>query len=206
MAAEIPSNCDGPATGPIVVASSSGSPTFMASQRASSLSMYASAISGTSSTRLVDVHHWPAQPNPALTVASTAASRSASASTISAFLPPSSSWVRVKSSAAMQPGSCGRPPVDPVNEMARTRGSRTSRLPSALPAPVTQLNTPAGQPGLLEQPGHEDRRPRGEAGRFEDDRVAGQQGRQNLFDNFLLEISYLCTKISCRNCRMFCAG
>ena len=46
--------------------------------------------------RLVDVHHCPALENPAVTAASNVASRSASAMTINAFLPPSSSCVRVR--------------------------------------------------------------------------------------------------------------
>src|SRR5439155_20702817 len=36
--------------------------------------------------------------------------------------------------------------VDPVKEIARTRGSSTMRLPIDEPRPVVQLNTPAGRP------------------------------------------------------------
>ena len=41
--------------------------------------------------------------------------------------------------------------VDPVNEIARTRGSSTMRIADRRPGPVTQLNTPAGKARTLEQ-------------------------------------------------------
>ena len=95
--------------------------------------------------RLVEVHHWPALEKPAVIAASTALPRSASSITMRAFFPPSSSWVRVRFAAALiwifLPTS-----VEPVNEIARTRGSPTSTLPMDEPGPVTQLKTPGGNP------------------------------------------------------------
>ena len=71
--------------------------------------------------------------------------------TINAFLPPSSSWVRVRLAAAFAwiflPTS-----VDPVNEIARTRGSSTMRFPTDEPRPLTQLKTPSGRPARSNRP------------------------------------------------------
>ncbi len=82
------------------VVSSVPSATVIFSQRATSFSRNDPAIERCSRTRLVDVHHCPALEKPAVTAASSEASRSASAITINAFLPPSSSCVRVRCLAA----------------------------------------------------------------------------------------------------------
>ena len=93
--------------------------------------------------RRVAVHFWPADQNAPAYAASTARPRSASAITISGLWPPSSSWTRLPSFVA---SSRTEWPVatEPVNEIARTRGSRTSAAPTVEPRPVRTLSTPAG--------------------------------------------------------------
>ena len=93
--------------------------------------------------RRVAVHFWPADQNAPAYDASTARSRSASAITISGLWPPSSSCTRLPSFVA---SSRTELPVatEPVNEIARTRGSRTSAAPTTEPRPVSTLSTPAG--------------------------------------------------------------
>ena len=54
-----------------------------------------SAIASWTSTRAAAEHFWPAYTNAEETVAGTASSRSASASTITQFLPPSSAITRL---------------------------------------------------------------------------------------------------------------
>ncbi len=65
--------------------------------------------------------------------------------TSSGLWPPSSSWTRqsraVASSRTDFPTS-----TEPVNEIARTPGFRTSSAPAFEPEPVSTLSTPAGRP------------------------------------------------------------
>ena len=69
---------------------------------------------------------------------------SASSSTISGLLPPSSSTIRFSPRPAVSPTT--RPVfVDPVNEIMRTFGSSTSACPTSAPPPST-CRTPAGSP------------------------------------------------------------
>ena len=89
------------------------SPTVIFSQRATSFSRNGPAIERCSWIRLVDVHHWPALEKPAVTAASSAASMSASAITINAFLPPSSS--------CMQSQIPGGPGLDRLADLGRSR-------------------------------------------------------------------------------------
>jgi hypothetical protein len=42
-------------------------------------------------------------------------------------------------------------PVDPVNEIFRTRGSLTSASPSSPPGPVSTDSTPSGRPASTKQ-------------------------------------------------------
>ncbi len=95
--------------------------------------------------RRVAVHFCPADQNAPAYAASTARSSSASASTIKGLWPPSSSWTR--QSRAVASSRTARPTgTDPVNEIARTCGLRTSSAPTFEPAPVSTLSTPSGSP------------------------------------------------------------
>src|SRR5260370_26686593 len=95
--------------------------------------------------RLVAVHFWPVEKNAAFTTFSTAALKSASASTMVGFLPPISSWMR---SARLDASACSQRPTsqEPVNEIALSGFASTSALPSAPPGPATKLTTPLGMP------------------------------------------------------------
>ena len=68
--------------------------------------------------------------------------------TMIAFLPPSSRWTCLSPSAA---ASSTFTPVsrEPVSEMTRTSGWRTSRSPTAPPPPCTMLTTPFGTPASV---------------------------------------------------------
>ena len=120
------------------------------------------------------MHRSPLSENTPKIVASIAASRSASAKTTAGDLPPSSIERPFRCGAAFAKMSC---PVrlSPVNEISGTSGCLTSASPASSPSPWTRLNTPAGRPGLLEDPGPQGRRQRRELRRLEDDRVAGGQ-------------------------------
>ena len=70
---------------------------------------------------------------------------SASANTMLALLPPSSSVTRFTCSA--QPAMIRLPTaVDPVNATLRTSGCSTSRQPASAPVPTTTCSTPSGMP------------------------------------------------------------
>ncbi|MNI86843.1 hypothetical protein D3C73_1439760 [compost metagenome] len=112
--------------------------------RATSFSVNAWRTLASTSTRLVPVQAWPLSEKPPFTARSTARSRSASASTISGFLPPSSICVRVVKPALRW--ICSPAAVDPVNEMARTAGALVMALPTAAAGPITRFSTPAGKP------------------------------------------------------------
>jgi hypothetical protein len=91
------------------------------------------------------VHFWPADQKAPAYAASTAASSFASARTISGLWPPSSSWTRLPSFVASSRTDWPTG-TEPVNEIARTRGSRTIALPTFEPEPVSTFSTPAGSP------------------------------------------------------------
>ena len=74
-----------------------------------------------------------------------AASRSASANTISGPLPPSSAVNGTMFSAAARP-MCRAVSGDPVKLIRFTRWSPTSGGPTSSPIPCTRLNTPGGSP------------------------------------------------------------
>ena len=87
---------------------------------------------------------WPWWKNDPNAAALTAASRSASSSTMSAELPPSSRCARLRCRAAASPTL--RPAaLDPVNEITRTRGSATSAWPVSAP-PGSTCSRPSGRP------------------------------------------------------------
>ena len=87
----------------------------------------------------------PALPNTAPGAAAAAAAMSASANTMLADLPPSSSVTRLIVAAA---DAAIRAPtsVDPVNATFATSGCSTSRAPAVEPGPATMLTTPSGIP------------------------------------------------------------
>ncbi len=77
--------------------------------------------------------------------AAAAFSRSASANTTFADLPPSSSVTRLMVPAAAS--AIPRPTsVEPVNATFATSGCSTSRCPHTLPGPATTFRTPSGRP------------------------------------------------------------
>ena len=87
----------------------------------------------------------PALPKTAIGAAAAARSRSASAKTTFALLPPSSSVTRFSVSAA--PRAIARPvTVEPVKAIFATPGWTTSAAPASLPRPQTTFSTPSGIP------------------------------------------------------------
>ena len=103
--------------------------------------------------------------------AAAAASRSASAKTMLALLPPSSSVTRFTWSA--QPAMIRLPTaVDPVKPILRTSGCSTSRHPASAPVPTTTFEHALGQPGLEGQLGQAQRGERRQLGGLEHHRVA----------------------------------
>ena len=88
---------------------------------------------------------WPALSNTAYGAVAAARSRSASAKTMLALLPPSSRVSRLTWRA--QPAMiCWPTSVDPVKTILRTAGWSTSRCPTTLPLPGSTWNTPSGRP------------------------------------------------------------
>jgi hypothetical protein len=86
--------------------------------------------------RLVDVHHWPALEKPAVTAASSVASRSASAMTISAFLPPSSSCVARQIRRGLR--------LNLLSDRRRaSERNRASRGSSTMRLPINELEDPS---------------------------------------------------------------
>jgi hypothetical protein len=135
-------------SGPMSVASSSGSPTRIPRTAGSSRSRKASSAERSTRIRERAQQSCPALPNTAPGAAAAAASRSASANTTFALLPPSSSVTRLIVPAA--PAAIERPTsVEPVNAILATSGCSTSRWPTVRPAPTTTLTTPAGMPASV---------------------------------------------------------
>ena len=132
-------------SGPISVASSSGSPTRMPSTRSSSASMKRSSAEASTRIRERAQQSWPALPNTAPGAAAAAASRSASANTRLGDLPPSSSVTRLM--------ACGGARGDPAADLGRAGegdlghvGVLDQALPQVEPGPATTLTTPSGRP------------------------------------------------------------
>ena len=107
---------------------------------------------GSTTTRRDAAEHFcPAYPNADCTTAGTAWSRSASASTMSAFLPPISAMTRF---TCRCPGRwtaaeavMARPTaLDPVKAMSATSGCSTSQAPITSPRPGRNPSTPGGSP------------------------------------------------------------
>ncbi len=131
---------------------------------------------------------WPWCRNEPHAPADAAPGTSASSSTISAELPPSSRCTRLRCWPASAP-TCRPTAVDPVNEMIRTTGSVISASPASGP-PGSTCSTPLGQAGLLEHPGqHHPAAHRGPRVRLQHHRVAqGQRGRHRADGQDLREV------------------
>ena len=165
-------------SGPIAVDSSSGSPTTISATASSRRSMKRSSAERSTRIRERAQQSCPALPNTAPGAAAAARSRSASANTMFADLPPSSSVTRLMVPAA----PCGDPAPDLGRAGERDLGHvRVLHEPlpaDASPGPATTFSTPSGRPGLQRDPLELERRERRELGRLQDHRVAGgQRGR-----------------------------
>ena len=122
---------------------------------------------------------WPALPNTASGAAAAAASRSASAKTMLADLPPSSSVTRLIVAAA--PAAIERPTsVEPVKAILATSGCSTRRCPQVRPGSDDDVDDALRHAGLERDLGEPQRRQRRQLGRLEHDRVAGRQRRREL--------------------------
>ena len=80
--------------------------------------------------------------------ASAARSRSASAKTITGFLPPSSKWVRLRVGAPWE--AIWDPVADsPTKAMALMAGCSVTARPAVSPMPCTTFSTPGGRPASV---------------------------------------------------------
>ena len=130
--------------GPSATSPAAGLPTGRRAARSVSAARYSSAIDSCTRCRLTARQIWPWCRNEPHAPADEAASMSASSSTISGQLPPSSSTTRFSPRPAVSPTT--RPVfVDPVNEIIRTFGSSTSAWPTSGP-PQKTCRTPDGRP------------------------------------------------------------
>ena len=109
-----------------------------------------------------------------------AASRSASANTISGPLPPSSAVNGTMLRGRGHGRSGGPVSGEPVKLMRRTPGSATSAAPASSPMPWTTLKHAGREPGLGRQVGQQRARQRRPLGRLQDDGAAGGQRRRGL--------------------------
>ena len=120
----------------------------------------------------------PALSKTAYGAAAAARSRSASAKTRLADLPPSSSVTRLIVVAA--PCMTPRPTsVEPVKPIFATSGCSTSRCPTTRPGPTTTLTTPSGIPASRIRSARRSAESGVSSAGFEDDRVpAGERGAE----------------------------
>ena len=102
-------------------------------------------LGGDAITREVAVQRWPVDPKAPPWIATAALSRSASAITITAFLPPISHVTFAPRCAAL---AYKAPPTsfEPVKEIALSTGEWTIASPTTEPEPTSMLNTPGGRP------------------------------------------------------------
>ena len=91
------------------------------------------------------MQRWPVVPKALHRIPSVARSRSASLSTTTPFLPPSSRESRLSRPPAFT--AIDRPVADePVNEITPMSGLSTIASPTSAPPPVMRLTTPGGKP------------------------------------------------------------
>ena len=132
-------------SGPISVDSSSGSPTFIPRVAVTSSSANRSYALCSIRMRERAQQSWPALSKTAYGAVAAAFSRSASAKTTFADLPPSSSVTRLIVDAALRITICPTS-VEPVNPIFATSGCSISRCPTTEPLPTTTFSTPSGIP------------------------------------------------------------
>ncbi len=123
-----------------------GSPTTSFSASAVNRSRNSGRIDRCTSSREPAKQTWPLPPKMARIDSGTAMSRSASAKTMLADLPPSSAetGVRLAAAAAMMAAPVA---LEPVKVIRSTRGSPVSGpATSSPPYPCTMLRTPSGSP------------------------------------------------------------
>ena len=118
-------------------------PTTNRSAPATTRSRSRSATSGATYTRWTDRQFCPAAPNAPLTMAPAALSTSASGSTMTAPLPPSSISVFLAPAARATASPVAYPPV---NDTMSTSGWLTSAAPTVAPRPGSTASRPAGTP------------------------------------------------------------
>ena len=129
--------------------------------------------------RLVAVQRCPAVPKAPQSAPSRASSRLASSSTIIGFLPPSSSEQRLKVRAQLSPMM--RPTsLDPVKEMARTRGCSGERRADVGAMAGDDVDDSGGDSSFGERADEVKDRQRRVLRRLDDTGVAGDKGREEL--------------------------
>ena len=166
-------------SGPTSVVSARPWPSRSVATRASSRSSNCARAPDWTITRLHAVQRCPAVPKADQTMPSTARSRSASFSTMMAFLPPSSSATRFSPRAASTFTS--RPTsFEPVNEIARHIGVPHQRHADVCAGPHHEIQHARRQPGVLEDAHEVDGAERRITRRLEDHRIAGDQRGQRL--------------------------
>ena len=157
---------------------SAGSPTLTPCTAGSSSSMNRSSTDRWTRIRDRAQQSWPALSNTAYGAVAAACSRSASAKTMLALLPPSSSVSRLTCLA--QPAMiCWPTSVEPVkHDLAHGRdGRRTAGRPPS-PCRAAPGARPSGSPASQRQLAEPDRGQRRQLGRLGDHGVAGGQGRR----------------------------
>ena len=122
---------------------------------------------------------WPQLPKALNTTPSRAASKSASAKTVLGALPPSSrpTFFTVLAAWLMM----WRPDLDAAGQGHHVDERRAGEVVADAAARADHdLEDALGQADLVEDAGHAERRERRDAGRLDDDHVAGRQGRGEL--------------------------
>ena len=164
-------------SGPISAASSPGAITFTPLTAGSSSSRKRSKTLRCTRIRLRAQQSCPALSKTAYGAVAAACSRSASAKTMFALLPPSSRVTRITWSAAPRM-MCWPTAVEPVKQTLRTAGWVTNRSPTIEPLPGITVKTPGGSPASRPSSPSRIAVSGRQLGRLQDDRVAGGQGRR----------------------------
>src|SRR6478672_5936392 len=120
------------------------SPVVMVAARSAILATRSSAIGPTATQALMAMQRSPAEPNPALTIASAARFRSASGRITAWFFAPPRACTRFPFAVAVVYTYCAIG-VDPTNDTALIAGLVSSSSTAVL-SPCKTLNTPGGRP------------------------------------------------------------
>ncbi len=136
-------------SGPTSVAGSSGSPTWRARSAATISASKRAAMDSSTTKRRIAVQRCPAKPKAARTSSGTLRSRSASARTIAALLPPSSAWSGFIASAHSTASDVPR--LEGARQPRRPRCPARGRLrvPSRA-SPRHHVHESGGQAGAIE--------------------------------------------------------